>query len=178
MALVSAAPPGALAIRAIAQTVPQFFEPCFEWGGTSVTSPSCGGTSETKQHAIVRLLLFPGGMLFGVALGVYATARLSSGIAVAAAVVMYAASLPFALTFAILSAFPSAAMLLVARFAGPPRGATKVTMRVLGAVAGLMGLDWIWIGTRAGVPLLLGIVVLLHAAIAAAAWWPARPSAA
>ncbi len=190
-ALIASVPPVLLAVNAIATTVPEFFDPCFEWGAGSSRSRKItrddpcaatgrGGTSETKQQAVARLLFIPGGIIAGSALGILGAARRRSAFAVLGAVVIYAASLPFMLTLASVAAFTSGAFVLVARAASPLGDAPKIIARVLGAVAAMFALSWIQAAIRPMVngeaPLLLLAVVGFHLFVAVAAWWPySRP---
>jgi len=187
LALISSVPPVLLAVNAIARTIPEFFDPCFEWGAGSNTSRTVsaqdpcattgrGGTSETRQQALGRLLLIPGGILAGSALGIFGAARRRSVFAVLGAVLMYLASLPFALTFASIAAFTSGTFLLVARSTGPLLGVPKAIVRVLGAVAVMMALSWIRVaivatGHGEG-QFLLFAVIGFQVFVAVAGWWP------
>jgi hypothetical protein len=72
-------PLGLLALRAVAITASQFFDPCFQWGignsssGTIRRDDPCrsrSGASETKTQAVARMLILPGGILAGLALGI------------------------------------------------------------------------------------------------------------
>jgi hypothetical protein len=191
LALIASVPPVLLAVNAIATTVPQFFDPCFEWGTgsgrsrTLVRDDPCaatgrGGTSETKRQAVTRLLLIPGGLLVASALGILGAVLRRPLVAVLGAVVIYAASLPFMLTLASVAAFTSGAFLLVARFTSPLSGAPKVIVRALGAVAAMFALSWIQAAIRPTVNrealLFLFAVVGFHLFVAVAAWWPySRP---
>ena len=69
-------PLGLVAVRAVAITASQFFDPCFQWGignsssGTIRRDDPCrsrSGSSETKTQAVARMLIVPGGILAGLA---------------------------------------------------------------------------------------------------------------
>ena len=88
-ALVAAIPTGLLAVTSIIRTMRDFADPCLQWGvpqqgAVSLALPREGkgpcaqrvaGTSETKVAAVTRLVLVPGGMLIGVALGILGAFR-------------------------------------------------------------------------------------------------------
>jgi len=179
-------PLGLVAVRAVAITASQFFDPCFQWGiGNSSSDTirrddpcrSRSGTSETKTQAVARMLIVPGGILAGLALGILGAARSRPGLAVAGAVVVFLEAFPLVFSFAPLAVLTSGVFLLLARNTGRLGGGTKTLVRVVGAVSAIMALN----GARMIVPTVtdLGpgwVMLLLQTAflffVAGAAWWP------
>jgi hypothetical protein len=132
LAVVVSLPLGLVAVRAVAITAGQFFDPCFQWGnggnsfsGTIRPGDPCraqSGTSETKTQAVVRMLIVPGGILAGLALGILGVARGRAGPAVAGAVVVFLESAPLMFSFGPFAVLTSGAFLLLARPGGRMRG--------------------------------------------------------
>src|SRR6185437_8027589 len=150
LAVVVSLPMGLVAVRAVAITAGQFFDPCFQWGtGNSGSATirrddpcrSRSGTSETKTQAVARMMMVPGGILAGLALGIIGAARGRAGLAVAGAAVALVESAPLMFSVGPFAVLTSGAFLLLARNAGPLRGAARIAARVLGVVSALMGLN-------------------------------------
>ena len=184
LAAIISLPLGLVAVRAVAITVGQFSDPCFQWntgnsGSATIRSDdpcrSRSGTSETQTQAVARMLIVPGGILAGLALGIIGTARSRAGLAVAGAVVVFVEAVPLLFSFAPLAVLTSGVFLLLARSAGPSSGAARIAARVLGVVSAIMGLN----ALRVAAPMVNEpgwIVLLLQMAflffVAGAAWWP------
>jgi hypothetical protein len=108
IAVIAVLPPIALAAWSFSQTLPQFSDPCVQWGASqpaSMTVPPNGpcrsitGTSETKRQAVIRLLLFPGGILLGSLLGLSGTLARRAYITMAGAGVLLLESFTHSLGF-------------------------------------------------------------------------------
>jgi hypothetical protein len=139
LAVVASLPMGLLAIRAITITAAEASNPCFEWGSGSQTSSSgaisyslrpndpCangrGGTSETKTHAIMRLLIVSGGILLAVSLGIAGSVLSRRGLLVLGAVMMFLEAVPLIFSVAPVAVLTSGAFLLAARGVGRHRPA-------------------------------------------------------
>jgi hypothetical protein len=133
------------------------------------------GTSETKAQAAARMLIVPGGILAGLALGILGAARGRAGLAVGGAVVVFLESVPLIFSFGPLAVLTSGAFLLLARNAGPLRGAARIVARVLGAVSAIMGLNALrlvaaMVNEPGWIMLLLQMTFLFF--VSGAAWWP------
>jgi hypothetical protein len=192
VAVVVSLPLGLVAARAVAITAGQFFDPCFQWGNGNSASGTISGTirrddpcrsrsgaSETKTEAIARMLIVPGGILAGLALGILGVARGRAGLAVGGAVVVFLESVPLMFSFGPFAVLTSGAFLLLGRNAGPWNRATRITARALGVVSAIMGLN----ALRFVAPTVTGfepgwIMLLFQMAflffVSGAAWWPAR----
>jgi len=185
VAVMVSLPLGLVAIGAVASTARQFFDPCFQWGnggnsfsGTIRPGDPCraqSGTSESKTQAVARMLIVPGGILIGLALGIFGAARGWAGLAVGGAVVVFLESVPLMFSFGPLAVLTSGAFLLLARNVGPLRGAARVTARVLGVVSAIMGLNALrlvapMVNEPGWIMLLLQTAFLFF--VAGAAWWP------
>ena len=185
LAVFVSLPLGLVAIGAVASTAGQFSDPCFQWGhggnsfsGTIRGDDPCrsrSGTSETKAQAVARILIVPGGILIGLALGIFGAARGRVGLAVGGAVVVFLESIPLMFSFGPLAVLTSGAFLLLARNVGPLRGAVRITARVLGVVSAIMGLNALrlvapMVNEPGWIMLLLQTAFLFF--VAGAAWWP------
>jgi cytochrome c biogenesis factor len=71
------------------------------------------------------MLMVPGGILAGLALGILGTARSRAGLVVAGAAVVFVESVPLMFSFAPLAVLTSGAFLLLARKASPISGAAS-----------------------------------------------------
>ena len=76
VALAACLPIVIFVIWSAAAEVPNFFNPCFQWGtgnpGFAILTPQCtsiSGSSQTLSQAILMLALIQGGILAGVATG-------------------------------------------------------------------------------------------------------------
>ena len=188
LAVMVSLPLGLVAVRAVAITAEQFFDPCFQWGngnsssgtisGTIRSDDPCrsrSGTSETQTQAGARMMVVPGGVLVGLALGIAGAARSRAGLAVAGAVVVFLEAVPLMFSFAPLAVLTSGVFLLLARNAGPLSGAARIVARVLGVVSAIMGLNVLrlaapMVNQPGWIMLLLQMAFLFF--VAGAAWWP------
>ena len=184
LAVMVSLPLGLVAVRAVAITVGQFFDPCFQWntgnsGSATIRSDdpcrSRSGTSETQTQAAAGMLMVPGGVLVGLALGIIAAARGRAGLAVAGAVVVFVEAVPLMFSFAPLAVLTSGVFLLLARNAGPSSGAARIVARILGVVSAIMGLNVLrlaapMVNQPGWIMLLLQMAFLFF--VAGAAWWP------
>jgi hypothetical protein len=95
---------GGLALAGLAAQLPDFWDPCLQWGQTSGSSvslpgpPPCEramrGTSETREGMALRLLLVQGGILSGVGLGLAGAAKERAALMPAGALILLAESVP------------------------------------------------------------------------------------
>jgi hypothetical protein len=90
---------GLVAVRAISITVSELADPCWEWGASptaylhylSAGGPcrQIGASSETKNRAVVRTIIVPGGILVGIALGAVGVMRSKPAFAFSGAALMF-----------------------------------------------------------------------------------------
>lgn len=186
LAVTVSLPLGLVALRAVAITASQFFDPCFQRGidnsfsGTIRRDDPCrarSGTSETKAQAVARMMIVPGGILAGLALGILGAARSRPGPAVAGAVVVFLEAFPLLFSFAPLAVLTSGVFLLLARSTGRLGGGTKTLVRVVGAVSAIMALNNARMIVTTVTDFEPGWVMLLLQTtflsfVAGAAWWP------
>ena len=93
---------GLLAVRAISITVSELADPCWEWGASSTAHlhylsaggpcRQIGASSETKNRAVVRTIIVPGGILVGIALGAVGVMRSKPAFAFSGAALMFVES--------------------------------------------------------------------------------------
>jgi len=197
LALLVSSPMALLALRSCQQGAAQLFDPCLQRAATSGALPNSysmqaeigtGGpcrshievTTETREHAIARLLIVPGGILLAVALMAAGAARLKSNLMIAASLLMCLESIPLLFSFSPLALATSGAFVVLARSAAPIRGRIKIFTILLGMFAAILAAiagATASIAVRTAPGNSAGLVIPLSQMIPAlfvsvAAWWP------
>ncbi len=182
IALLAALPLVLLVAWSLPRTLSRFFDPCFRWGVSqpatvhiSPESPcrSVGGTSETKLHAVVRLLFVHGGILLAIVLGLLGAFISRPFLSVLGAGLIFLESVPLIFSFAWLTVFVSGLFLLAARAGAPVQGGAKTGSRLIGSLGALAGLAYLP-SLLKGAPLFLIFLVIALAFVAVIGWWPVR----
>lgn len=162
------------------RTLSRFSDPCYQWGLsqpiTGVISPdspcqSFQGTSETKLHAAVLLILVPGGILVASVLAILGAALGRPLLAVLGAGLMFLESVPLILSFAWLTVLVSGLLLLTVRASAHAQGAVMMGIRLIGSIAALAALVYLP-GLFYGAPLFLVFLLIALVFVAAIGWWP------
>lgn len=93
---------GLVAVNAISTTASELADPCWEWGPSSMPHPHhmspggpcrhMGASSETRNGAVVRTIVVPGGILLGIALGAVGMLRSKPAFAFSGAALMFVES--------------------------------------------------------------------------------------
>jgi hypothetical protein len=182
IALVAVLLPVLMVSWSLSQTLPQFSDPCFQWGisqrGSMHISPAgpchaMGGTSETKAQAVVRLTLIHGGILIASLLAILGALWSRPLLSVLGAGLIFFESIPLIFSFAWLTVFVSGLFLLAARESAQVHGAAKLGMRLMGSLGGLAALMYMP-SLLGGPPLFLVFLVIALAFVAVVGWWPVR----
>lgn len=184
VALLAALPPILIVGWSLTRTLPQLSDPCFQWGlSQSVNgyvSPNgpcraLEGSTETKPHAVVRLVLVHGGILVATVLGVLGALLARPLISVLGAGLIFLESIPLIFSFAWLTVFVSGLFLLAARENALVHRGARVGMRLIGSLAALAALLCLPALSTAALFLLFLLSALAFTAVVAL--WPVRAAA-
>ena len=181
ISLLAVLPPLLLVSWSLSRTLPQFSDPCFQWGisqrGSMHLSPrgpcrAMGGTSETKAQAVVRLTLVHGGILIASLLAVLGALLSRPLLSVLGAGLMFFESIPLISSFAWLTVLVSGLLLLAARERAALQGSARIGTRLIGSLGGFAALMYLPL-LLAGPPLFLVFLVIALTFVAIVGWWPA-----
>ena len=182
IALLAALPPVLVVAWSLGQSLPQYSDPCFQWGlsqpASMHISPEApcrvvGGTSETKLRFLVRLVLVHGGILIACLLGILGALLARPFLSVLGAGLIFLESIPLIFSFAWLTVFVSGLFLLAARTGAPVQGAAKVGTRLIGSLGALAVLVYLPSLLKGG-PLFLLFLLIALAFVEIIGWWPVR----
>ncbi|MBZ5724825.1 MAG: hypothetical protein LAP87_07490 [Acidobacteriia bacterium] len=121
---------GVVAVHAIAVTVSELVDPCWQWGVPSSGTLSLpaggpcrhtGASGETRTHAVVKLLVCPGGILLAIALAVMGEIRYRAALTWSGAALMFLESPLLWFTIWPVSVFTGTAFLLLGVYRSPAR---------------------------------------------------------
>jgi hypothetical protein len=181
IAILAALPALLLVTWSSSRTIPQFWDPCFQWGishrGGMYVSPggacrAMEGTSETKAQAVVRLTLVQGGILIASLLAILGALLSRPLLSVLGAGLVFFEAIPLMWSFAWLTVFVSGLFLLAARKSAPVQGAAKMGTRLIGSVGGLAAL--VYMRSLLEAPLFFVFLVIALVFVAVVGWWPVQ----
>ena len=179
IAILGVLPPLILVAWSANQTLKQFYDPCFQWGMPTEASlslspedpyRSIGGTAETKDQAVMRLILIHGGIVIASLLGVLGVLIVRPVVSVLGAGLILLESIPLVFSFGWLTVFASGLLLVASRDSASISPTATLARRAIGSLSGVAVLPFLP-GLLSLAPVsFVWVAALLF--VVAVGWWP------
>jgi hypothetical protein len=181
--ILASLPAALFVIVALVNEILHFDDPCFQWGLTSGQRispthecPTVSGASETRDQALTRITLIQGGVLLGLALGMYGTLRRKPYFTLLASFVMFLEAIPLLVgSFPLVILVSCGLFLWVSKLQGIDGVLPRVGAKGLTFASTVVALTIIVVWLISGSPMqglsFLLTIISMFAFIAALAWY-------